>query len=216
MGTVAGSVAVLIGITVIIRGQRNASAAAAPAVAVASGGGSGGGVSLSSGPPSSPSPPSPAPGLGRVGIGWLLLGVVAGAVLPIQGAVNAQLRSVLGEPIAVSLVSFMVAALTISLVLAVLLATRRTSTPQLAPLRRMPWWGWLGGACAAGYVTGTFLLLPVISAAVTVALTVTGQQLASAAIDTGGYFRLPRRRFTALRGAGLVLLIAGSALIELR
>lgn len=207
VGTVAGSVAVLIGITVIIRGQQHTSAPVARAVAVASGGG----ATRRSGPP----PPSRAPGLGGVGIGWLLLGVVAGAVLPIQGAVNAQLRSALGAPIAVSLVSFIVAALTISLVLAALLATRRTPTPRLAPLHRMPWWGWLGGACAAGYVTGTFLLLPVIGAAVTVALTITGQQLASAAIDTGGFFRLPRRRFTALRGAGLVLLIAGAALIEL-
>lgn len=219
VGTVAGSVAVLVGITVIIRGQQKAVASAAPAVAVASGGSGGGGATPASAPrsgaPIGSWMPTPVPGSGLAGVGWVALGIVAGAVLPIQGAINAQLRSALGEPIAVALVSFIVAALTISLVLIALLATRRTSTPQVAPLRRMPWWGWLGGACAAGYVTGTFLLFPVIGAAVTVALTVTGQQLASAAIDTGGWFRLPRRRFTALRGAGLVLLIAGAALIEL-
>jgi transporter family-2 protein len=79
----------------------------------------------------------------------------------------------------------------------------------------MPWWGWLGGACAAGYVTGTFLLIPAIGAAVTVALTVTGQQLAAAAIDSRGWLQLSRRPFTARRGTGLVLLIAGSLLIQL-
>jgi transporter family-2 protein len=79
----------------------------------------------------------------------------------------------------------------------------------------MPWWGWLGGLCAAGYVTGTFLLIPVIGAAVTVALTVTGQQLASAAVDARGWFRLSRRRFTAVCGAGLFLLVAGSLLVQL-
>lgn len=215
VGTVAGSVAVLVGITTIIRGQQKAAAPAAPAVAVASGRSAVGGAAPALGPPTGSTTPTPVQGSGLVGAGWVALGVVAGAVLPIQGAVNAQLSSALDEPIAVALVSFIVAALTISLVLVALLATSRTSTPQLAPLRRMPWWGWLGGACAAGYVTGTFLLLPVIGAAVTVALTVTGQQLTSAAIDTGGWFRLPRRRFTALRGAGLVLLIVGSALIQL-
>lgn len=213
VGTVAGSFAVLVGITTIIRGQQKAAALAAQTVAATSGGSTGRGALLTLGAASAS--PAPVPGSGPVGAGWIALGVVAGAVLPVQGAINAQLRTALGEPIAVALVSFIVAALTISLVLATLLATRRTSTPQLTPLRQMPWWGWLGGACAAGYVTGTFLLLPVIGAAVTVALTVTGQQLASAAIDTGGWFRLPRRRFTALRGTGLVLLIVGSALIEL-
>jgi transporter family-2 protein len=132
----------------------------------------------------------------------------------VQGAVNAGLRSVLEQPIAVALVSFVVAAVTISVVLAVLLLTGRTARPRL-PGASMPWWGWLGGACAVGYVTGTFLLIPAIGAAVTVALTVTGQQLASAAIDSRGWLRLPSRPLTARRGTGLVLLVTGSLVIQL-
>lgn len=72
-----------------------------------------------------------------------------------------------------------------------MLALRRTSRPQLAPLATMPWWGWLGGLCAAAYVTATFLLIPQIGAAATVALTVTGQQLCSAVIDSSGLFGMP-------------------------
>jgi transporter family-2 protein len=196
-GIVVGAVAVLAGITLIVRGQQPTRA---PAMAV-------------TGAPGVAPPPPTHPA--RVAAGaWLLLGLVAGAVLPVQGAINARLRSVIEQPIAVALVSFVVAALTISVVLAALLITGRTARPRV-PGAGMPWWGWLGGACAAGYVTGTFLLIPAIGAAVTVALTVTGQQLASAAIDSRGWFRLPRRSFTAHRGAGLVLLIAGSLLIQL-
>ncbi len=125
--------------------------------------------------------------------GWLALGVVAGGVLPIQGAVNAQLRAQLKEPITVAVISFAVATFTIAVVLLVLYATRRTPKPKIAPLKKMPWWGWLGGACAAAYVTGTFLLIPSIGAAVTIALTVTGQQLTSALIDHKGLFKLPQR-----------------------
>ncbi|MFI6644723.1 DMT family transporter [Streptomyces sp. NPDC050504] len=148
-------------------------------------------------------------------LGWLALGIVAGGVLPIQGAVNAKLKASLDSPIAVAVISFVVATFTIAVVLLVLYATRRTPKPKVDTLTKMPWWGWLGGACAAAYVTGTFLLIPEIGAAVTIALTVTGQQLTSALIDHRGLFRLPQRTLTAPRLAGLALLIAGSLTIQL-
>ncbi|NUS72117.1 MAG: DMT family transporter [Corynebacteriales bacterium] len=147
--------------------------------------------------------------------GWYALGIIAGAVLPIQGAINAKLRTELDEPLAAATVSFAVATLTIAVVLAALWATKRTPSPQVKPLRTMPWWGWLGGAAAAVYVTGTFLLIPEIGAAVTVALTVTGQQLTSALIDHRGYFRLPQRQLNRTRQIGLGLLLVGAVAIQL-
>ncbi|MER8093961.1 DMT family transporter [Streptomyces goshikiensis] len=184
-GIAFGALAVLLGIVVIIRGQKATAPPGAPAM---------------SGP-------------GRAG--WIALGIVAGGVLPVQGAVNAKLRHGLGAPITVAAFSFTVATLTIAVVLLVLRLTGKTPKPQLAPLKQMPWWGWLGGACAAGYVTGTFLLIPEIGAAVTVGLTVTGQQLTSALIDHRGMFRLPTRVLTAPRLTGLGLLLAGSLAIQL-
>jgi transporter family-2 protein len=146
---------------------------------------------------------------------WILLGIVAGAALPVQGAVNAQLRADLQEPLTVATISFTVATSAIAAVLLVLLALRATPRPKLRPLGQMPWWGWLGGGCAAAYVTATFLLIPEIGAATTVALTVTGQQLASGAIDNQGLFRMPQRALSRARLAGLVLLVAGSTLVQL-
>jgi transporter family-2 protein len=151
--------------------------------------------------------------IGRAG--WILLGVTAGAALPVQGAVNAQLRERIDQPVTVALVSFSVATLTIAVVLAALLYAHATPTPTVRGVTGMPWWGWLGGGCAVVYVTATFLLIPEIGAATTVALTVTGQQLASAVIDSRGLFRMPRRALTSQRRTGLVLLIAGSALVQL-
>jgi transporter family-2 protein len=180
-GILLGVVAVLVGITVIIRGLRPGRLAVT--------------------------------GIARGG--WILLGLVAGAVLPVQGAVNARLKADLGSPIAVAVISFLVATLAITVVLLGLLAARRTPRPQVRPLRTLPWWGWLGGACAAAYVTATFLLIPTIGAATTVALTVTGQQLASALIDHNGLFRLPRRPLSAPRLSGLALLLVGSVLVQL-
>lgn len=201
LGMVVGGLAVLTGIIVIVRAQ---SRAAAPAPVPAATGGGGVGVAPGDGQRFSPA-----------SLGWPLLGLLAGGVLPVQGAVNAQLREVLGDPLAVASISFIVATLAIAVALLVLLATHRTPRPRMEPLRHMPWWGWLGAACAVGYVTGTFLLIPLIGAAVTIALTVSGQQLTSAAIDHFGLFRLPQRPLTSVRVTGLFLLVAGAFVIQL-
>ncbi|RLV55655.1 DMT family transporter [Aeromicrobium phragmitis] len=198
---VAGAVLVLAGIGVVVRGQ----ATATPTAALAS--------SAPRGDRRTPSLAGVADG--RAGAGWIALGLVAGAALPFQGAVNARLRTVLVDPITVALTSFVVAAVTITLVLAVLRMTGAASPLHLAGVRTMPWWGWLGALCAVLYVTGTFLLIPRISAAVTIVLTVTGQQLAGAVIDARGAFGLPRRPVTMLRALGLALLLGGCLLVEL-
>ena len=50
---------------------------------------------------------------------------------------------------------------------------------------------------------------------VTVGLTVAGQQLASLLVDQFGLLRLPRRPLTRARLAGVALLLAGVAVIQL-
>lgn len=142
-------------------------------------------------------------------LGWLLLAVAAGAVLPVQGAVNALLRNDLaGAPFAVGTVSFLVATLAMAAVLLVTLARQKTPRPALGGVSAMPWWGWLGGFAGATYVTTVFTSIPVIGAATTIGLTVAGQQVASILVDRHGWFRLPQRPVTATRlgGAGLILL----------
>jgi transporter family-2 protein len=168
---------------------------------------------------------------------WVALGLAAGAVLPVQGALNAALRAEIGEPIAVAAFSFLVATAAMALVLAAthapaprLAAARGAAqrpsgggalrraagggaAPRVEALRAIPWWGWLGGACGATYVTSMFLLIPEIGAAPTVALTVAGQQLASVLVDRHGLLRLPRRPITPHRLAGVATLLAGVALV---
>jgi transporter family-2 protein len=147
--------------------------------------------------------------------GWLAVGLAAGAVLPVQGAVNAQLRADVDAPITVGAFSFLVATATMAVVLAALLALRRTAPSTETCLRAVPWWAWLGGACGATYVTSVFVLIPEIGVAPTVALTVAGQQLASVFVDRYGLLRLPRRPISRARFTGVVLLLAGVALIQL-
>jgi transporter family-2 protein len=142
---------------------------------------------------------------------WLALALGAGAALPVQGAINAQLRSDLDAPIAAGAVSFVVAAAGMG----ALLAATRAPRPQLEPLRRLPWWGWLGGLVGATYVTSVFLLIPEIGTAPTIALTVAGQQVASVFVDRYGLLRLPRRPVPPARLAAVATLLAGVLLITL-
>jgi bacterial/archaeal transporter family-2 protein len=151
---------------------------------------------------------APTPQTGAI---WIGLALAAGAVLPIQGAINAQLRQDLDAPVATGAFSFLVATAAMLAVLAAL--PHRRSTPTT--LRRLPWWGWLGGLCGATYVTSVFVLIPEIGTAATIALTVAGQQLASVLVDRHGLLRLPRRPIPRARIVGVTALLAGVALIQL-
>ncbi len=221
----AGAAAVVAGIALVVRAQtrERAPAAARPAVV----GGSAAPPAASAGRAgrlaAAPGRPA-APAAGRAGqvrprrrgqAGWVLLGLVAGAALPLQGAVNAQLRADLDAPFTVGAFSFAVATATMALVLLGALAFHRVPLPRLAPLRRLPWWGWLGGFVGATYVVAVFLLIPRIGAEAAIGLTVTGQQLASLLVDHLGLLRLPRRLLTRPRLAGVALLLAGVALVQL-
>ncbi|ALA17689.1 MULTISPECIES: DMT family transporter [unclassified Chelatococcus] len=149
-------------------------------------------------------------------LGWIVLALFAGAVLPAQGAVNALLRQDLGgASFAVGAVSFFVATLAMAAVLLVTLAWLKAPRPNIGGMQAMPWWGWLGGFAGATYVTTVFTAIPVIGAAAAVGFTVAGQQIASVFVDRYGWFRLPQRPVSVLRLAGVVLLLCGVALIKL-
>ena len=102
-----------------------------------------------------------------------------------------------------------------ALALAAYLSVAHAPRPQLGRTRQIPWWGWLGGACGATYVTSVFLLIPEIGAAPTVALTIAGQQLAALAVDQYGLLRMPRRPVSARRLLGVAVLLAGVGLLQL-
>lgn len=147
-------------------------------------------------------------------LGWILLALLAGAVLPIQGAINGLLRSDIGAPFVVGAISFAVATLSMVVVLLIAIILTDAPKPKLDGLAKMPWWGWLGAICGATYVTTVFTAIPVIGTAAAVGLTVAGQQIASLFVDRYGWFLLPRREISNLRYAGVVLLLIGVALIQ--
>jgi transporter family-2 protein len=153
--------------------------------------------------------------LGWSKLGWIALALIAGAVLPMQGAVNALLHQDLrGAAWAVGTVSFVVATAAMALVLWATADWLQTPRLRIERVAGMPWWGWLGGFVGATYVITMFTAMPVIGAGAAAGLTVAGQQIASVFVDRHGWFRLPQRPVSDVRLLGVVLLLAGVGAIK--
>ena len=143
-------------------------------------------------------------------IALVLLALGLGVLLPLQAGINAQLRTVLGAPLAAALVSFVVgtAALAIGVVLA------RAPLPVAAAWARAPWWYWIGGVIGAAYVAGVIVLAPRLGAATLIAAVVAGQMLASLVLDHFGWVGFPVQAVTPARLLGAALVIGGVLLVQ--
>ncbi len=143
---------------------------------------------------------------------WLItLGVMVGAFVPIQTAINSQLARWLGAILPASLVSFVVG--TAALAVAVLVTG--TAMPLTQTATTQPWWIWLGGICGLIFLTLNIVLLPRIGASATVILPLVGQVLGGIVIDALGAFDTMPRALTPLRGLGAVLVVAGAVAVNL-
>jgi len=142
--------------------------------------------------------------------GLLLLAVIAGAVVPFQSAINANLGRGLGHPLWATLASLLVS---IVVLLPVMLALR-LPLPSLAFVSKAPLWMWAGGAFGVCFISLALVLLPKLGASGFMALALAGQVVASLALDHFGMFGLVERQMTVSRGIGALLLVAGVVLIQ--
>ena len=143
--------------------------------------------------------------------GYALFGFVAGAMLPFQFGINSQLADWVGSPLRATLVSFAVGTLAL---LAVMLAAYR-DWPSADRVSAAPWWVWVGGLLGAFYVLGSIVTAPKLGAATLVALILAGQAIASLLVDHFGWVGFEENPITPLRGAGVLLLAGGVALVRI-
>ncbi|ALG67976.1 DMT family transporter [Beggiatoa leptomitoformis] len=144
---------------------------------------------------------------------WLLalLTLIGGMALPLQAGVNATLSRYLGSPALAALMSFLVGTLAL---LAYYLLTRQ-ELPTFTTLKNIPYWVWIGGVLGAFYVLIAVTVAHKLGSATLIALTVTGQMLASLTLDHYGLVGFVETSLSAGRIAGAILLIAGVVLIKI-
>lgn len=144
--------------------------------------------------------------------GFVLLALLAGALLAAQGPILARMAQHAGGPVQAAMVAF---AIGLTALLAVGLLTG-AGPPRPAAIARMPVWLWAGGLIGTSLLVLTIHAVPRIGVTPFAAAVVSGQLIAAMAYDHLGAFGLPLRQVGAREIAGCVLLLAGLGLIAAR
>lgn len=134
---------------------------------------------------------------------------LARALVTVQAGSNSQLKQGFGTAIPALLVNYV---LGFTVVLGYALIAR-VPWPGVNQVSNPPWWAWVGGAAGAFYGVAAILLANSLGAATLMALAVSGQLLASVALDHLGWLGFEVHPARWARLAGCVLMVGGFVLI---
>ncbi len=137
----------------------------------------------------------------------VLLTAVAGGLIALQAPINAHLGKATGS-LAAALVSFVIG--TIALAAIVVFSGQAAG---LGSTFDVSWYYLIGGLLGAIYVTNALIAVAAIGAGGVAAATITGQLVASVAIDRLGLFGLDEVPLDPQRLVGVGLLLVGTLLI---
>ena len=141
---------------------------------------------------------------------FIILAIVAGAVLPIQAGLNVQLRKSVHQPIFAAFASFLIGTIGLLIYLVILkfdfsaIAQTKTVSPVV----------WIAGILGAFYVAAVIILAPKLGTALTFSLVVAGQMAVSLVLDHYGSLGLPIKQINWQRILGVAFLVAGVLLIR--
>ena len=138
----------------------------------------------------------------------VFLGAGAGALVAMQAPINSRLGKTVGGVQAATF-SFLVgtaALVAISFVL-------RGGLASLGQVGKVPWWALVGGLLGAVYVFVALEAVKTLGASGLTAVVIAGQLAMSVVIDRLGLLGVAKTPITLHRVLGVVLLIAGVALV---
>jgi transporter family-2 protein len=140
---------------------------------------------------------------------WIILALLAGVFLPLQGGVNTRLGKVIASPVHASFISFIVGAIAL---LVYTLLTRQQL--QWGGIKTAPLYLWCGGLLGAFYVTIIILAFPKIGPALTFGLVVAGQMIASLVLGHLNILVAKPEPVTVWKLLGVLLIVAGVVIIQ--
>ncbi len=143
----------------------------------------------------------------------LLIALIAGAMLPIQSAISAQLGEKLQNPMASTLMSFVTGGIGMALYA---LVTRMSFATMATVWRTEPWYIWSGGLLGAVYVGSTIWLIPRLGVPLTFALVTAGQMLLSICMEHYGFLGATPKPASMQSIIGILLVVVGVILILTR
>lgn len=143
---------------------------------------------------------------------WQLMAVVSGCLSASITGAYAQLSAIVGNPVQATTVAFFVATMALLLFCTCMGKTRLVGK---AFSRDYPWWMWTGGLCGAIIVLGNAWLVAHVGVGVFLMALLIGQLAISMLMEHYGWLGAPRKPITWPQIFGILLMVAGVALIRL-
>ncbi|MGD9562499.1 MAG: DMT family transporter [Pyrinomonadaceae bacterium] len=141
---------------------------------------------------------------------YMLIALLAGAVMPTQAATNNKMAEFVGSPVLAALISFAVG--TVALFAYVFLSG--SPFTNLSGVREAPMIAWVGGLLGAFFVAATVALVPRLGVAMTFSLIIAGQMIVTLVIDHFGLLGVPVKEVSLARIGGILLITAGVIMIR--
>ncbi|MEV4317474.1 DMT family transporter [Actinocrispum sp. NPDC049592] len=125
---------------------------------------------------------------GAVKVGYVVVAVVCGGLLAVQGWVNGQLGAGLGDGVAAAAISTLGGLVVLGVVLPLTSSGRRGIARFRDGLRtrELLWWQCLGGVCGALFIAGQGIAVSTLGVALFTVAAVTGQLLSGLLVDRAG------------------------------
>jgi transporter family-2 protein len=139
---------------------------------------------------------------------FFTLSLLAGVLVAMQPAVNAEIARRIGSPYAAAMIS-----LFISFIILVPVLSLFGVRPSFAPLLSAPWWIFLGGLAGAFVVTGGIVAVPAIGAAAFVLCIVLGQMVGASLVDHFALFGVAQKPMTMMRIIGIGVMMLGLIIV---
>ena len=150
---------------------------------------------------------------------YSILAVICGIACTTQVAVNGALKSYAGSGFKATLISMIVGFITSSavLILIAVIRGREGVYDDGDPSGRTGFRPWMifGGALAIVIVGGNAVAAPVIGTGICTILNLVGMMAAGLLIDAAGFLGIDRKPVTLPKVAGMIMMIAGAAIISL-
>ena len=143
---------------------------------------------------------------------WQLMAVLSGCLSASITGAYAQLSSIVGNPVQATTVAFFVATMALLLFCTCLGKTRLVGK---AFSRDYPWWMWMGGLCGATIVFSNAWMVPKVGVGVFSMALLVGQLALSMLMEHNGWLGAPCKRITWPQVVGILMMLAGVALIRL-
>lgn len=145
-------------------------------------------------------------------IGWLLLALLMGMLIPAQALMNAKMRTFVLNPMYSSLLNFAVGGALI--IAATLMALALGQTGNWRNVNQAPWWAWCGGFIGASVVVMGILAVPKLGAANYSVAIIAGQLFGALLVDHFGWLGVQQHSISVARLVGAALLMLGVWLIQ--